>query len=289
MNRSGISPARQAWQRLRANRAAVVAGIVAIVVVTWCVLGPLLMSALAGIESTDQDVLLGATAPSWHHWMGTDILGRDLMVRTMIGGRIAIAIGLLATLMAMVIGVGWGALAGYAGGRVDELMMRVVDVIYALPMLVVVIVIMALLETRSVVVLVLFIGSVSWLMMARITRAQVLSLKQREFVDAARGLGLRPSRILLRHLVPNALGPVVAYASLAIPGAMLFEAFLSFLGLGVQPPAASLGSLVSEGAGLLLVYPWTLIGPGVVMVLALVALNFLGDGLRDALDPRAAR
>jgi oligopeptide transport system permease protein len=203
------------------------------------------------------------------------------------GGRYAIGIGFLAAGIALVIGVAWGALAGWAGGRVDEVMMRVVDVLYALPSLLFVIVVMAIFETRSLFALFALIGAISWLTMARIVRGQVLSLKHREFVDAARGLGAPAWRILGRHVVPNTIGPIVVYLTLTVPAVMLQEAFLSFLGLGVQAPRASWGTLVLEGSKLMVVYPWTLVGPGLVMSATVFALNFLGDGLRDALDPQA--
>jgi oligopeptide transport system permease protein len=249
-----------------------------------CLVGPLLASALAGIDANEQDIALSAAPPSWRHWMGTDILGRDVMVRTMVGGRIAVLIGLVASLSALAIGLAYGAVAGYAGKKVDETMMRLVDVLYAFPLTAVVIVVMAVTESRGVVLLFVLIAAVSWLDIARITRAQVQGIKRREYVAAARCLGGSPARILARHIVPNALGPVLAYTVLSVPFAMLTEAFLSFLGLGVQAPRASWGTLVAEGAEQMLVYPWLLTGPALVMSVTLLALNFLGDGLREALD-----
>jgi oligopeptide transport system permease protein len=244
--------------------------------------GPL-VAAACGVDGVSQDARLGAAPPSWHHWLGTDVLGRDLLVRTMDGGRIALTIGVLAALIAVAIGLSWGAVAGFAGGAVDDVLMRAVDVLYALPTLVFVIVLRAVLATTSDAALLVLLGGISWLTLARIVRGQVLSLRRREFVDAARALGASPTRVLVRHVVPNALGPIVVYATLLVPQTMLYEAFLSFLGLGVQPPRASWGSLILEGSQQIVAYPWILAGPGAIMALTIFALNFLGDGLRDAL------
>jgi len=275
-----------AWRRLRANRMAVACGAAFAAICVFSFAGPLLAGWIAGLDAVSQDTALGASAPSWHHWFGTDLLGRDMMVRTMAGGRMAIAVALTATLVALVIGVSWGAVAGYAGGRIDELMMRIVDILYAFPTVVFVIVVMAVFDTRSIVVLFALIGAIQWLTMARIVRGQVMSLRHREFVEAARCVGVSPPRIVFRHIVPNCLGPIIVYATLSIPGVMLTEAFLSFLGLGVQAPRASWGTLVDEGAQLVAIYPWILIGPGLAMSITIFALNFLGDGLRDAFDPQ---
>ncbi len=282
------SGARDAWRRLRKNRMAVACLSLFAAIVVFCLLGPLVAGWL-GIDAAAQNVRLGATPPSARHWMGTDPLGRDLLVRTMDGGRIAITIALLATSVALLIGVTWGATSGWVGGRLDEAMMRFVDVMYALPSTVFVIVIMAVLGTRSIFLLFALIGGINWLTMARLVRGQVLSLKHREFVEAARGLGVRTPRLLARHIVPNALGPIIVYATLSVPAVMLQEAFLSFLGLGVQAPRASWGTLIAEGAQQIVVYPWILVGPGLVMSLTIFALNFLGDGLRDALDPHTRK
>ncbi len=260
------------------------AALVLLLVALFALAGPPLARALAGLDGTAQDVLLGATPPSWRHPFGTDVLGRDLLVRTMDGGAIAIRIGLTATAVALVIGVGWGALAGYAGGRLDELLMRVVDVLYALPATVFVIVVMALVSSRNEVLLFALIGGISWLTLARIVRAQVRGLRHREFVEAARGLGATPTRVVWRHILPNAVGPIVVYTTLLVPGVLLQEAFLSFLGLGVQPPRASWGTLIAEGARQLAVYPWTLAAPGALMAVTIFALNVVGDGLRDAVS-----
>jgi oligopeptide transport system permease protein len=221
-------------------------------------------------------------------WLGTDQKGRDLLVRLLYGARVSLTIGLLATLVSFVIGVTYGAIAGYAGGRLDGLMMRVVDVLYGLPFMFIVILLLVI-AGRSTLNLFVALGAVSWLNMARIVRGQVLSIRRREFVEAATAMGLSEARILLRHVLPNTVGPVVVYATLSVPAVILEEAFLSFLGLGVQPPDASWGSLLSEGARLLQDRPWLLIWPAAALALTLFSLNFLGDGLRDALDPRSSR
>jgi oligopeptide transport system permease protein len=260
-----------------------------LLVVVFALVGPPLLRALAGLDATTQDVLLGAAPPSWRHPFGTDVLGRDLLARTMEGGAIALRVGVTATAVALVIGVAWGALAGYAGGRTDELLMRVVDVLYALPATVFVIVVMAVVASRSETLLFALLGAISWLTLARVVRAQVRGLRQREFVAAARALGAAPARVVWRHILPNTVGTIVVYATLLVPGVMLQEAFLSFLGLGVQPPRASWGTLVAEGAHLYAVYPWTLVAPAALMAVTLFSLNVVGDALRDALtDTRPA-
>jgi oligopeptide transport system permease protein len=222
--------------------------------------------------------------------MGTDIAGRDILARVLSGGQISLMVALIATLVSLLIGVSYGAVAGYLGGRIDDLMMRVVDVLYSLPYVIIVIVLLALLPAKTptgqLIELFIALGAVSWLTMARIVRGQVMSLKNQEFVMAARATGVSTPKIIFRHLVPNALGPVIVYTTLTIPTVMLSEAFLSFLGLGVRPPRVSWGSLAAEGAQTLAIYPWQLIFPGVTMALMLFSLNFLGDGLRDALDPQ---
>jgi oligopeptide transport system permease protein len=263
--------------------AAAVLGVISLL----CFLGPLVLELVFGLDGRSQDVTLGAAPPSLRHLLGTDVLGRDLLARTLQGGSVAIRIGLFATFVALVIGVLWGAVAGYAGGRLDEVMMRLVDVLYALPSTVFVIVVMALVSSKSELLLFGLLGAISWLTMARIVRGQVLSLRSRDFVEAARSLGVSAPRIVGRHILPNAMGPIIVYATLLVPAVMLQEAFLSFLGLGVQAPDASWGTLVAEGAKQIVVYPWILVGPGGFMAVTIFALNFLGDGLRDALDPQA--
>ncbi len=271
-----------AWRRLRKNRMSVICGWIVIFIIFAAVFGPWIVPG----DATSQNIELGASPPSWSHWLGTDTLGRDMLVRTMIGGRIALLVGLVATVVALIIGVTWGAVSAYVGGKTDEVMMRIVDVLYAFPTVVFVIVIMALFDTRNIIVLFALLGAISWLNMARIVRGQVMSLRSREFVEAARSIGAGTRAILFRHIVPNTIGVIIVYSTLSLPSVMLREAFLSFLGLGVQAPLASWGTLVTEGASQILVYPWILVGPGVVMSLTIFALNFLGDGLRDALDPQ---
>ena len=285
----GLLPPRSlwsdAWLRLRRNRMAVAAG--------WFLVGLGALAALApwlpGLsDPTLQDLRLGVTPPSLAHAFGTDELGRDLFARVLYGGRISLMVGLVGTLVSLLIGVTWGAIAGYVGGRTDDLMMRVVDVLYALPYIFLVILLLVFFS-KSLLMLFVALGLVQWLTMARIVRGQVLSLKHQTFVEAARALGASDSAIVFRHIVPNTLGPVIVYTTLTVPAVILQEAFLSFLGLGVQPPDASWGTLVADGARLLALFPWLVIFPGLAMSLTLLAFNFLGDGLRDALDPQGRR
>jgi len=271
-----------AWRRLRRNRAAVVSAAFLLAIAALAALAPRL-PFLA--DPALQDLRLGATPPSWAHWFGTDDLGRDALARVLWGGRISMLVGLVGTAVSLVVGVGWGAVAGYAGGLVDEAMMRVVDVLYSLPYLFLVILLLVFFE-RSIVLLFVALGLVQWLTMARIVRGQVRSLKGQPFVEAARALGANDAAIVARHLVPNTLGPVVVYATLTVPAVILQEAFLSFLGLGVQPPQASWGTLVADGSRVLAIFPWLVVFPGMALSLTLLAFNFLGDGLRDALDPQ---
>lgn len=280
----GSSLWKDAWSRLRKNRLAVGSLITFILIVLFCLAGPL----LAPWEANTQDLFLGATGPSAQHWFGTDTLGRDLMVRTMYGGRISLLVGLVATLVALSIGVVYGATAGYAGGRTDSAMMRFVDLLYALPFTIFVILLMVAFG-RSLWLMFVAIGAVEWLSMARIVRSGVIGLKKQEFVEAAVSLGYSHRRIILRHLIPNVLGPVIVIATLTVPAVMLLEAFLSFLGLGVQPPDASWGVLINEGQQNMEIYPWLLIFPAAFFATTLFCLNFIGDGLRDALDPKSAK
>jgi len=274
-----------AWLRLRRNRMAVAAGAFLLLISTLAALAPWL-PWLA--DPTLQDLRLGVTPPSFAHVFGTDELGRDLFARVLFGGRISLMVGLVGTLVSLLIGVSWGAIAGYVGGRTDDLMMRVVDVLYALPYIFLVILLLVFFS-KSLLMLFVALGLVQWLTMARIVRGQVLSLKHQTFVEAARALGASDAAIVFRHIVPNTLGPVIVYTTLTVPAVILQEAFLSFLGLGVQPPDASWGTLVSDGARLLALFPWLVIFPGLAMSLTLLAFNFLGDGLRDALDPQGRR
>jgi peptide/nickel transport system permease protein/oligopeptide transport system permease protein len=243
--------------------------------------------------------------PSAEHWFGTDLHGRDVLTRVMWGGRLSLLVGFAATVVSLTIGVLYGAISGYLGGKVDQFLMRVVDILYSLPNLVFVIVLIAFLEEylrkffagplgflipyTRIILLLVGLGALQWLTMARIVRGQVLSLREQQFVLASRALGARTARIIGRHLIPNVMGPVLAYLTLTIPAVMLREAFLSFLGLGIQPPQASWGSLVADGAALLNPIKscwWLVLFPGLAMALTLLSLNFLGDGLRDALDPK---
>lgn len=273
---------KDAWRRLRRNRLAMLGSIFLIAMLLAVVLGPMLL------PYTYDQIDLNATSepPSLRHWFGTDPLGRDILVRALIGGRVSLMVALVATAVSFVIGVTYGAVSGYFGGYVDELMMRFVDILYSLPYLFLVIVLLAFFS-KDIFMLFIALGAVSWLTMARIVRGQVLSIKQQEFVEAARAVGATHAAIIFRHIVPNTLGSVIVYTTLTIPSAMLSEAFLSFLGLGVQPPLASWGTMVNDGIISISVYPWQLVFPGLMMTATLFSLNFLGDGLRDALDPRS--
>ena len=280
----GTSLWRDAWLRLRRNRLAVLGLTVLLLFIVIAAATPW----IAPYDYAQQDLELGATPPSAAHWLGTDIFGRDLLTQIMFGGRISLAVGFIATAVALLIGVTWGAIAGYMGGRVDAVMMRLVDIIYALPFMIFIVLLMVVFG-RNMLLLFLAIGAVEWLTMARIMRSQVQSLRQQEFVEAAISLGLPTATIIRRHLIPNALGPIIVYTTLTIPSVMLLEAFLSFLGLGVQPPETSWGLLISYGAESMEEYPWLLLFPGLALTLTLFSLNFLGDGLRDALDVRGAK
>ncbi|EHQ57645.1 ABC-type dipeptide/oligopeptide/nickel transport system, permease component [gamma proteobacterium HIMB55] len=280
----GSSLWQDAWLRLKKNRAAVAGGVVLITMVILALLTPL----IAPYSYEAQNLDLGASPPSAAHWLGTDIFGRDLLTQILYGGRISLAVGFIATAVALVIGVTWGAVAGYVGGRVDAAMMRFVDILYALPFMIFIILLMVVFG-RNILLLFLAIGAVEWLTMARIMRTQVQALRQQEFVEAAISLGLSPSAIIFKHIIPNAIGPIIVYTTLTIPSVMLLEAFLSFLGLGIQPPQTSWGLLISYGAETMEEYPWLLIFPGLALTITLFSLNFLGDGLRDALDVRGSK
>ncbi len=281
---SGSSPWRDAWHRLQRNRLAVAGGVILILLAAACMLGPLISPFDYAAQNLDNTF----APPGATHWLGTDQLGRDLLVRVLQGGRISLGVGLCATFVALTIGVVYGAVAGYLGGRIDAVMMRLVDIIYALPFTIFVILLMVFLG-RNIVLLFVAIGAVEWLTMARIVRSQIMSLKKMEFIEAAHSLGYSPARIIFRHLLPNALGPIIVYTTLTIPAVMLLEAFLSFLGLGVQPPMSSWGTLIKDGAEKMEEYWWLLVFPGALFSLTLFSLNFLGDGLRDALDVRSAK
>lgn len=310
------SPGARAWRRFRKNRPAVISAwflaVLVLVVVGW----PLLLKAAgaagdtgAGFAHTyDPDQLSDNQfqPPSGKHWFGTDVHGRDVLSRVLYGAQISLLVGIVGAGVSLVIGVLWGSIAGYAGGRTDGLMMRFVDVLYSLPSIIFVIVLITTLEgvlkhwlaaagspalAKSARLLFLFVGlgAVSWLTMARIVRGQVLSLRSRTFVEASRSLGAGPFQILAQHIIPNIFGVVIVYLTLTVPAIILYESFLSYLGLGIQPPMASWGSLIAEGAGQMnpiRIYWWLIVFPGGVLVSTLLALNFLGDGLRDAWDVR---
>jgi oligopeptide transport system permease protein len=297
----GTSLWQDAWRRLLKNKLAVFGMIVVVLITIASLIGPSIIKRATGVtpDHIPSDASLIKSFPpftspdgsfSWAHPMGTDNQGRDIFARVLQGGQISLMVGIISTLMSLLIGVSYGAMAGYLGGRIDNIMMRLVDVLYSLPYIIIVIVLLSMFRSQTargqLVLLFIALGSVSWLTMARIVRGQVLSLKNQEFILAARATGVSAPRIIFRHLVPNTLGPVIVYATLTIPTVMLTEAFLSFLGFGVQPPLASWGSLATDGIQNIAIYPWQLIFPGVTMALTLFSLNFLGDGLRDALDPQ---
>jgi oligopeptide transport system permease protein len=291
----GSSLWRDAWLRLRKNKLAVF-GIVCLTLITLaCVFGP--MFSPFSYEEMDWESV--SQPPGARHWLGTDDSGRDMLVRLLIGGRISLAVGLCATFVALIIGVSYGAISGYFGGKLDAFMMRVVDIMYSLPFTIFVILLTVF--TRTIFteyqlgpafdILILFaaIGAVEWLTMARIVRGQVMSIKKMEYIEAARSLGYSSTRIIFRHILPNTLGPIIVYTTLTIPAVMLLEAFLSYLGLGVQAPMISWGSLIEDGQKKMEEYPWLLLFPAGIFSLTLFSLNFLGDGLRDALDVRSSK
>ena len=281
---AGNSLWQDAWRRLRRNRMAVASGAIVVALMVVCAAGPPLIAATWGYGFDTQDLQYGPRPPSTAHWFGTDYLGRDLLTRVLYGGRISLAVGLLAALVSATVGTVYGAVSGYFGGATDTVMMRIVDILYSMPYMFIVIILVTIFGKRLELVFV-SLGMVSWLMTARIVRGQVLSLKEREFVRAARSVGASSLDIVFRHLIPNTLGPIIVYFTLTVPSMILQEAFLSFLGLGVQAPRPSLGQLINDGANQMIVFWWALAFPGMVMAILLFSLNFLGDGLRDALDP----
>lgn len=273
-----------ARQRLLNNRAATASAIVLLLLTVAVVIGPMLLPWEYDVIDWEHI----AEGPSAAHWLGTDQIGRDLLVRLLEGGRISLMIGVVATLVSLVIGISWGAIAGYFGGKLDAVMMRIVDILYALPFMFFVILLMVFFG-RNIFLMFVAIGAINWLDMARIVRGQTLSLKRREFVEAAVVTGAGPFAIIRRHIVPNLLGVVAVYVTLTIPQVILAESFLSFLGLGVQEPQTSWGALVNDGAQVMETMPWLLIAPAITLALTLFCFNFLGDGLRDALDPKEQR
>lgn len=280
----GSSLTKDAFRRLRKNKLAMFGLCFLCTLIILSILTPY----IAPYSYETQDLYKGATPPSAEHWLGTDVLGRDQLTRVLYGSRVSLMVGFIATSVALLIGVLWGTIAGYMGGKVDAIMMRIVDVLYALPFSIFII-LLTVVFGRSLLLLFLAIGAVEWLTMARIIRGQVMSIKQQEYVEAAVSIGLSRSQIIRKYLIPNALGPIIIYTTLTIPSVILLESFLSFLGLGIQPPQSSWGSLISYGVETMEEYPWLLIFPGIVLSVTLFSLNFLGDGLRDALDPKASK
>ena len=275
------SPRQDAWRRLKKNKAAMFGLVVLGFLIVLSILGPW----ITPYSYSEQNLELGPSSPSPAHWLGSDLFGRDLLTRILYGSRISLAVGFIASFVALIIGVSWGALAGYLGGRIDVLMMRTVDVLYALPFTIFIILLMVVFG-NNIILLFLAIGAVEWLTMARIVRGQVLHVKQQGFVEAAVSLGLTRFQIIAKHVLPNVLGTVIVYTTLTVPNVILLESFLSFLGLGIQPPQSSWGLLISYGVETMEEYPWLLIFPAVILSLTLFSLNFLGDGLRDALSER---
>jgi len=279
----GRSLFRDALARLVRNKAAVGGFIVILIISAFAIIGP-------NVSPYAYDEIIWdrmSVAPDFvnSHWFGTDENGRDLFVRTMYGARISLMVGLVATFVSLIIGVSYGAIAGFAGGRIDNVMMRFVDILYAMPFMFFVILLMVFFG-RNILLIFIAIGAVEWLDMARIVRGQTLSLKRREFIEAARAMGVKSGTIIRRHIIPNAIGPVVVYATLTVPRVILLESFLSFLGLGVQEPMTSWGVLISEGARTMESSPWQLAYPAIFLAATMFALNFIGDGIRDALDPK---
>ena len=270
-----------AWRRLLANKAAVAGGIILILLIVLAIFAPWIAPHSYSYQNLD----LGAQSPSSDFLLGTDTLGRDLFSRILYGARVSLLVGFVATGVALVIGVSWGIVAGYFGGRVDSVMMRIVDVLYGLPFIIFIILLMVIFG-RNIWLLFAAIGAVEWLTLARIVRGQVLSIKNQEYVLAAQAMGVTNMQMFRKHIFPNILGPIAVYATLTIPQVMLLEAFLSFLGLGIQPPMSSWGTLIRYGVESMEEYSWLLIYPGLTFTITLFALNFFGDGLRDALDPK---
>ena len=270
-----------AWRRLLANKAAVAGGLILLFLIVLAIFAPW----IAPHSYSYQNLELGAQPPSSEFLLGTDTLGRDLFSRILYGARVSLLVGFVATGVALVIGVSWGIIAGYFGGKIDSVMMRIVDVLYGLPFIIFIILLMVIFG-RNIWLLFAAIGAVEWLTMARIVRGQVLSIKNQEYVLAAQAMGVTNMQMFRKHIFPNILGPIAVYATLTIPQVMLLEAFLSFLGLGIQPPMSSWGTLIRYGVESMEEYSWLLIYPGLTFTITLFALNFFGDGLRDALDPK---
>ena len=283
MELNSSSLIKKASTRLFSNKLSFLGTLYILLLVVLALFTPL----VAPYDYAFQDLSLGPSGPSGKHWLGTDSLGRDLLTRMMYGSRISLMVGLMATLVALIIGVFWGTLAGFSGGRVDAFMMRIVDVLYGIPFIILIILLMVIFG-RNLILLFMAIGAVEWLTMARIVRSQVRGISKQEYVLAAEAMGVKKWGIISRHIIPNAIGPVIVYATLTVPQIMLLEAFLSFLGLGVQAPMSSWGILIRDGAVSMEEYWWLLLFPSIAFSLTLFSLNFIGDGLRDALDPRTS-
>jgi oligopeptide transport system permease protein len=279
----GRSPWADARQRFMRNRAAVWSTILLCIIIVCCIVGPWVLPN--AFDSADWDAM--SQAPSWknYHWFGTDESGRDLLVRTLMGGRISLMVGLLATLTSASLGIVWGATAGFIGGRTDAIMMRIVDMMYAVPYLLIAILLITVMG-RDFYLVVITITVFSWMTMARVVRGQTLSLRSKEFVEAARAIGVSTRTIIFRHIIPNLLGVVVIYATVTVPSVILVESVLSFLGLGIQEPMTSWGVLIHDGTSVMEISPWILLFPAGLLSLTLYCFNFIGDGLRDALDPK---
>ncbi|HVJ44407.1 MAG TPA: ABC transporter permease subunit [Dongiaceae bacterium] len=272
-----------ALRRFRNNKAAMLSVIVFALIAIACFGVPYF--GLRSQDDVNYDLIQAGPDWSQGYYFGTDANGRDLFVRTLYGGQVSLMVGFVATLVSLVIGVTWGATAGFLGGRVDGFMMRIVDILYSLPFIFFVIM-LTVVFGRDMLLIYAAIGAISWLDMARIVRGQTISLRRKEFIEAAEASGVRTYNIILRHIIPNCIGPVVVYVTLTVPTVILTESFISFLGMGVQEPNSSWGTLVSEGAGAMEQAPWAVIGPGSVLAVTLLCLNFIGDGLRDAFDPK---
>ena len=277
------SPWKDALDRLISNKLSLIGSLYILFIIFLALITPF----IAPYDYAYQNLELGPSPPSAEHWLGTDTLGRDLLTRMMYGSRVSLMVGFLATIVALTIGVTWGTVAGFVGGKVDAIMMRIVDILYGIPFIIFVILLMVIFG-RNLILLFMAIGAVEWLTMARIVRSQVMSLSKQEFILAAEAMGVSKTGIIYKHLIPNTIGPVIVYATLTVPQIMLLEAFLSFLGLGVQAPLSSWGLLIRDGAVSMQDYWRLLILPSLAFSLTLFSLNFIGDGLRDALDPRTA-
>jgi oligopeptide transport system permease protein len=308
LSQQQASPGRRAWMRFKGNGLAVISAwylvLLLLAVVAWPIVLKVAPAHFAQLHDPDRLTDAQFVAPNARYWFGTDLHGRDLFSRVIYGAQISLLVGAFGTLVSLIIGVLWGAISGYAGGRTDSVMMRILDALYSQPSIIFVIVLVttvgeaikrlhfveqspAMAGAQRVVLLFVGLGAISWLSMARIVRGQVLTLRTRAFVEASRALGARPHWVLARHIIPNTLGVVITYLALTMPAVILYESFLSYLGMGVEPPMASWGTLIAEGVGQInpvRIYWWLIIFPAAILVLTLLALNFVGDGLRDAWD-----